>query len=83
MTAFGIERSELGLTVGCLLGMVDRESETVPLGCSIGCKLGLFSRASVGLLVVGRKKFHAGCNVGSLVEGSDEGSVEAGEKRIE
>ncbi len=66
----GLGNIRLGieLPVGSLLGIIVRESET---GGSDGLKLGLFSRVGAGLLVVGGKKFQAGCIVGSVVEGDD------------
>jgi len=69
----GLGNIRLGikLPVGCLLGIIVRESETVPPDNSDGLKLGLFSRAGAGLLVKGTNKFQEGCIVGSTLEGGE------------
>ena len=87
LTGFGAEdgNTRLGteLPVGCLLGIIVGESESMSPGGSDGLKLGLFSKAGAGLLVVGGKKFQAGCIVGPVVEGDDESWLLLGGNRFE
>jgi hypothetical protein len=78
LTGLGILGSETGLLVGVLVGIVVGDFVVFVLP---GCKLGLMSGVGwfvslveddcvgEGLLVVGRKKFQAGFNVGVLVIG--------------
>jgi len=73
LTGLGILDSETGLLVGCLVGIVVGDFVVFVLP---GCKLGLISGIGLfvslvedGLLVVGRKKFQAGFNVGVFFVG--------------